>query len=45
MNRFNSLINVQHFDAQNSENRKKKFPIISNTYNIGKHFGKLTSEI
>ena len=24
MNRFNALVNVQHFDAQNSNTRKKK---------------------
>ena len=45
MNRFNSLVNVQHFDVQNSKNRKKKFPIIWNTWKIGKHFEKLTGEI
>ena len=44
MNRFNSLVNVQH-GAQNSRNRKKKFPIIWNKCNTGKHFEKLTSEI
>ena len=45
MNRFNSLIKVQHFDAQNSKNNKEKFPIIWNTCKIRKHFEKLTSKI
>ena len=45
MNKFKSLVNGQHSDAENSKNRKKKFTIIWNTCNIGKHFEKLASEI
>ena len=50
MNRFNSLVDVQHFDAQNSVKKGKnmqflKFPTIRNTLNIVNYFEKWTSEI
>ena len=42
MNRFNSLVYVHYFDAQNS--KKMHYKTIWNTSNIAKHFEKLTSE-
>ena len=51
MNRFNALVNVQHFDAQNCNTRKKKrkknmqFTAIWNKCDIAKHFEILTIEI
>ena len=51
MNRFNSVVYAQHFDAKNSKKWKKKkkktmqFTTIQNTRIIAKHFEKLTNEI
>ena len=47
MNRFNSLMYMQHFNAQNSKRRKEKkmqFTTIWKLHNTAKHFEKLTSE-
>ena len=44
MNRFNSLKHVQHFDAHNSNYKKrKKRKTFRNTCNIAKYYEKLTS--
>ena len=45
MNRFNSLVYVQHFDAQKEKKKKfMQFTTIQNMCNIAKHLGKLTNE-
>ena len=46
MNRFTSLVDMQHFDAQNYVKRKDmQFTTIRNTYSIKEHFKKLPNEI
>ena len=49
MDRFSSLVDVQHFDAQNFIEKKKEkkmqFLTIPNTCNIANHFKKLMSKI
>ena len=45
MNRFNSLVYVQHFDAQKEKKKKfMQFTTIQNMCNFAKHLGKLTNE-
>ena len=51
MDRFSSLVHVQHFDGQNFVEKKKRkeknmqFLTIPNTCNIANHFKKLMSKI
>ena len=45
MNRFNSLVYVQHFDAQNSKKRNKIEKNAVYMCSTAKHFEKLMSSI